>query len=91
MQTVTDYGSPNTTLIATQPISGGSPKVMVKHTFKQPSDVYRSPVMDDSYIFASRTGTGPAPSFVRISRDKGSFSEVEAQTVLAGSVASTRA
>jgi hypothetical protein len=88
VQTVIDYGAPsNTALIRTQSISGGSPKVLAKHTSNQPTDMFDSPELDDKYIYATRVGTGPAPSFVRIRRDKNSVSEVEAQTTLAGSIA----
>ncbi len=63
-------------------------KVLVKRTFDaDASDLYGSPVLDGKYVYATRTGKGPTPRFVRIRRDSGSRKEVEAQTVLTGSVA----
>jgi hypothetical protein len=90
-QTVLDVGSSNTSMIRTQSIDGGSPTVLSKktsaHNTTNPSDAYISPVMDDKYMYATRIGTGHASSFVRVKRDKGTVSEVDAQTTLAGSIA----
>ena len=68
-------------------LADGGLQAHVLATSNSRATPYSSPVMDDKYIYATRIGTGHAPSFVRVRRDKGTVSEVEAQTVLAGSIA----
>jgi hypothetical protein len=60
---------------------------LASRSYTKPSDVYAAPVLDGTYAYVSRTGTGPTARFVRLRLKDGKAKEVEAQQVLAGPVA----
>ncbi len=86
-QTVRSFAPSNRTEVRLVSIKDGKSKVLAGRSFTTPTDLYDSPVLDDNYVYATRTGIGPTPRFVRLRRDTGSSKEVDAQTILAGSIA----
>ncbi len=68
-------------------VKGGSAKRLARLQGLQGGDLYSAPLLDDGFVYATRTGSGTTPRFVRVERTTGKVQFLEALTPLAGRLA----
>jgi len=79
-------GAPTTSQVRSVTRSGGS-RLLISQGSGEESNLFAGLGADGSFVYSTRSGVRPEPTFVRITRRTGTVREVPARTGLAGGLA----